>query len=145
MWIERLTTSRLLHALELTARFAEERHRILAENVANIDTPDYHTRRLDPAVFQAALAEALTRAESARQQTLELRGNAQVSTTLDGQLQVRPAVEPAENVLFHDGRNASLEKLMTDAQENALTYELVTRLLSRHYHMLHSAIRGRAT
>jgi len=74
-----------------------------------------------------------------------LRGNAQVSTTPDGQLQVRPAVEPAENVLFHDGRNASLEKLMTDAQENALTYELVTRLLSRHYHMLHSAIRGRAT
>ena len=58
MWIERLTTSRVTHALELTARFAEERHKVLAENVANIDTPDYQTKRLDPEVFQNTLKDA---------------------------------------------------------------------------------------
>jgi flagellar basal-body rod protein FlgB len=145
MWIERLTTSRLTHALELTARFAEERHRVLAENVANIDTPDYHTRRLDPEAFQATLKEALQRAESSGERRLELRGEAQVSTTADGHLEVRPQTEPADNILFHDGRNASLETLMTDVQQNALDYSLATSLLSKRFQGLMTAIRGKVT
>jgi flagellar basal-body rod protein FlgB len=145
MWIERLTTSRLTHALELTARFAEERHKVLAENIANIDTPDYHTRRLDPEAFQTTLKEALEQAESSGERRLELRGGAQVSTTPGGSLAVRPQVRPADNILFHDGRNASLETLMTDVQQNALDYSLATRLLSKRFQGLMSAIRGRTT
>ncbi len=143
MWIERLTNSPLTHAIELTARFAEERHKTLAENIANIDTPDYHTKRLDSDAFQAALRDALQGAEVGGQQRLELRGNAQVSTTPDGRLEVTPAIEPADNILFHDGRNASVEKLMTALQENALTYSLATRLLDKRLDGLLSAIRGR--
>jgi flagellar basal-body rod protein FlgB len=143
MWIERLTASPLTHAIELTARFAEERHRILAENVANIDTPDYHTKRVDGDVFQAALRAALQRAEAEGRQRLELRGNAQVTTTPTGRLEVKPVVEPADNILFHDGGNASLEKLMTAVQENALTYSLATRLLEKRFNALLTAIRGR--
>jgi flagellar basal-body rod protein FlgB len=143
MWIERLTNSPLTHALELTARFAEERHKVLAENVANIDTPDYHTKRLDPDVFQTALREALERADAGGRQRLELRGDAQVWTTPAGRLEVEPVVEPAENILFHDGGNASLEKLMTAVQDNALTYGLATRLLDKRFGGLLAAIRGR--
>jgi flagellar basal-body rod protein FlgB len=142
MWIERLTSSPLTHAIELTARFAEERHKVLAENVANIDTPDYHTKQLDPRAFQTALADALQRAKAAGQERLELRGNAQVSTTADGQLEAEPMVEPAPNILFHDGRNAHLEKLMTAVQENALTYNLALKLLDRRWSGLLTAIRG---
>ena len=145
MWIERLTTSRVTHALELTARFAEERHKVLAENVANIDTPDYHTRRLEPEAFQTTLKEALQRAEGSGERRLELRGGAQVSTTPTGRLAVRPEVRPADNILFHDGRNASLETLMTDVQQNALDYSLATRLLSKRFQGLMTAIRGRTT
>jgi flagellar basal-body rod protein FlgB len=143
MWIERLTSSPLTHAIELTARFAEERHKILAENIANIDTPDYHTKRLDPQPFQTALHDALQRATTDGSERLELRGDAQVSTTPEGQLDVNPAVEPADNILFHDGRNASIEKLMTALQENALTYSLATRLLDKRLNGLLTAIRGR--
>lgn len=143
MWIERLTNSPVTHAIELTARFAEQRHRILAENVANIDTPDYHTKRLDPTEFQAGLREALERARASGEKRLELRGDAQTSTTPDGGLTVKPAVEPAPNILFHDGRNAHLEKLMAGVQENALTYSFATRLLSKRFDSLLTAIRGR--
>ncbi len=143
MWIERLTTSRLTHALELTARFAEERHNVLAENIASIDLPDYHTKRLDPAVFQKTLKDALQRSDSSGARVLELRGAAQVSTTPDGSLAVKPQVRPADNILFHDGRNASLETLMTDLQQNALNYSLATKLLARRFNGLLTAIRGR--
>jgi flagellar basal-body rod protein FlgB len=145
MWIERLTTSPVTHALELTARFAEERHKVLAENVANIDTPDYHTKRLDTAAFQKTLKDALERSEGDGTQVLELRGEAQVSTTPDGGLSVRPQVRPADNVLFHDGRNASLETLMTEVQQNALDYSLATQLLTKRWNGLLAAIRGKMT
>ena len=145
MWIERLTNSPLTHAIELTARFAEERHKVLAENVANIDTPGYHTKRLDPDVFQRALGEALNRARASGDRRLELRGDAQVWSMPDGRLVTKPVVEPAPNILFHDGRNASLEHLMTAVQENALRYSLAVKLLSQRFGALLTAIRGRAT
>ena len=145
MWIERLTSSRTTHALELAARYAEERHKILAENAANIDTPDYQTKILDQDAFQRTLKESLERAKSGRESRLELRGEAQVSTAPDGDLVIKPRIRPSENILFHDGRNAMLEKLMTDVQKNALEYQLASRLLGKRYQGLLSAIRGRVT
>lgn len=144
-WIERLTASRTTHALSLAAQFAEHRQRVLAENIANVDTPDYHTKRLDPQAFQGSLREALQRAEGARQERLELRGNAQFSTAADGGVDVQPAEEPAENVLFHDGTNARLENLIAGANENALSYELAMNALRGRFEQLLRAIRGRLT
>lgn len=145
MWIDRLLSSRLTHAVELTARFAEERQRVLAENVASIDLPDYRTKRLDPGAFQSALRDALHAARDSGRRRLELRGAAQVSTDPAGRLRVRPELAPAPNALFHDGTNAKLEELMSGVQENALLYSLATQLLGRRFGSLESAIRGRVT
>ena len=45
--------------LEKIAAFAERRQEILAGNLANIDTPEYKTRDLPVAEFQAALEQAI--------------------------------------------------------------------------------------
>src|ERR1051326_4281604 len=111
-------------AVELAAQFAEQRQRVLAENIANLETPDYHAKRLDAEPFQQSLDEALKRANGASDgAALELRGNAQFSAGASGEVEVRPAEEPAENVLFHDGTNASLENLMSEAAKNSAAYE----------------------
>jgi flagellar basal-body rod protein FlgB len=145
MWIDRVTTSPTRHALELTAQFAEQRQKLLAENLANIDTPNYHSQRLDPAAFQASLRQALEQAEYGGQKRLTLRANAQFSTDPDGQIEVRPAREPAANALFHDGTNARLEELLGDVAKNSLAYEAATTLLKSQYGLLLMAIRGRVT
>jgi flagellar basal-body rod protein FlgB len=145
MWTERLTSSRTLHALELAAQFAEQRHRVLAENLANIDTPNYQAQRLDPAAFQTSLRGALDAARRLRSNRLELRGNAQFATDLPGHVTVRPVREPAENALFHDGTNAQVERLLTDVAQNSLSYELATNLLRGRFETLLRAIRGRVT
>ena len=144
MWIERLTASRTTHAIELAAQFAEQRQRVLAENLANIDIPDYHTQRLDPEAFQTSLQSALDRAKGDDQRRLELRGNAQFSTGDDGRVEVSPKVEPASNVLFHDGTNAGLERLMTDVSENSLSYDMAVNLLRGRFDGLLRAIRGKS-
>ena len=95
MWLERILASRTTRAVELSAMFTEERHRVLAENVANIDTPDYATRRLDRDAFQKSLRAALEQSRGDRMQRLELRDNAQFSLDRGGHPQARPQVSPA--------------------------------------------------
>lgn len=144
MWIDRLTNNRTAAALELTAQFAEQRQRLLAESLANVDTPGHVSRRLDPGTFQATLRQALDGAKAAGTERLDLRG-AQAATGTDGRLVTRPITEPAENVLFHDGTNVRLERLVTDANSNALLHETATGLLRSRYDLLLRAIRGRVT
>jgi len=143
VWIDRFVTTRVTQAVELAARFAEARHNVLAANVANIDTPDYQARTLDAKRFQKALAAALDRAKSGRKGRLPALRDRQFATAPDGKISVRPDVEPAQNVLFHDGTNARLETLMSDAQKNELAYELSMNLLRGRYQGLMTAIRGR--
>jgi flagellar basal-body rod protein FlgB len=145
MRIDSVTTSPVTDALELAARFAEQRQKLLAENLANIDTPDYHSQRLDPAAFQASLRKALEEAHGAGSQRLTLRDNAQFSTGPEGHIEVRPVREPAPNVLFHDGTNARLEALLGDVAQNSLSYEAAMTLLKSQYGLLLTAIRGRVT
>jgi flagellar basal-body rod protein FlgB len=145
MWIDRLTTSRTIHAIELAAQFSEQRQRVLAENLANIDTPDYQTQRLDPETFQASLRKALDQAQEKGERRLELRDNAQFSTAADGTIEVEPSRTPASNVLFHDGTNARLEQLLAAVTSNSLSYELSTSLLKGKLDGLLAAIRGRVT
>lgn len=144
MWIDRLVSSRTTRAVELAATFAEQRQRVLAENLANIETPDYQTQQLDPRVFQSALADALDSTKR-NDNRLKLRGNAQVQTDVNGQLAVTPTTEPAQNVLFHDGTNARLERVLADVSENELYYEMTTNFLRSRMQTMLNAIRGRMT
>jgi len=143
VWIDRVLASRTTRAVELSAMFTEERHRVLAENVANIDTPDYATRHLDRQAFQRSLRVALDEARGDARQRVNLRDNAQFSTAPDGRTVTRPQVGRAQNVLFHDGTHARLETLMADVAQNALSHELALNLLKSRYGSLQSAIRGR--
>jgi flagellar basal-body rod protein FlgB len=142
MWFDRILHSPARQAVEFAAKFAERRHGVLVENVANIDTPDYHMKRLDPDSFHTALRDSLQRGRPG--QELRLSGR-QVSSGADGRVSVRARNEPAANVLFHDGTNARLETLMTDVQDNAQTYDLMINLLKGRFSTLLTAIRGRSS
>lgn len=142
VWFDRLLGSPTRQALELSARFTEHRQRVLAENVANIDTPDFHQKSLDPRRFQQSLADAVERANSTPGGKFDLQGDAQIKVDAAGKMNIQPDEEPAPNVLFQDGTNAKLETLMTDVQQNALSYTMALNLLRSDYGSLMTAIRG---
>lgn len=144
-WVDRLLSSPVRDGLQLTAQFAEQRHRVLAENLANIDTPDFQSRRLGGAEFQKVLREAFKSAGAPGGDGLELRGSAQVQTDAAGRLQTAPVAEPAENVLFHDGTNARIERLVSQIHENALTYRFAMTQLRSKFDGLKQAITGRVS
>lgn len=131
-------------ALEKALAFAEARHRVLAENIANADTPGYRAKQLDVAAFQEALAEALERRKETPSAPFELPASREFRTGPTGNLVVTPSETPPENILFHDGTNSQVERQMAMLAENALMYRTMTELLRGKYECLLKAIRGRS-
>lgn len=132
-------------ALDATLSFTQANHRVLAENIANIDNPEYQAKHLDPKEFQRTLRSALTARAEQQGKSLEIQGTRQLEQDADGRITFKPTVEPADNVLFHDGTNARIEKQMSLLAENAMMHQAATELLSSKFDGLLKAIRGRAS
>jgi flagellar basal-body rod protein FlgB len=132
-----------LPAMEKMLAFTQARHRMIAENVANVDTPGYRTQQLDAAAFQRSLREALDARTEERTATLEIAGTDQFRLDGAGRLRVTPTAEPAENILFHDRTNVRIENQMAMLAENAMMHETVSELLRGKFEGMLKAIRGR--
>lgn len=142
MLIPSLTERGAMPALVKTMAFAEERLRVIANNVANVHTPGYRARSLDPAGFQQALRKALVERGGDYSKPLVVNDHREVRTDARGRLQVKPSVHPVQNVLFHDGTNLSLERQMADLAETTMTHETAATLLRTGVDRIRSAIRG---
>lgn len=101
-----------------------ERHRILAANLANADTPGY--KRLDLR-FLDALREALGSGDDQA-----LKGASW-----------RPEVDP-KSPARADGNNVCLDVEMSEIAKNRLLHEMAVGILRRKMSMIRSAITGRS-
>jgi len=146
MFIRDLATTGAMPALEMTLRFAGQRQTILAHNIANIDTPDFQPRDVDPEAFQSLLGDAI---ERRRERTggafgaLQWPETRQIRhTTERGGLALRPQ-SPGGGILHHDRNNADLERMMQDLVENAAAYRVAADLLRTQRSQLQNAIAQR--
>lgn len=137
-----ITNRDVIAAASHTARFAEARARMVAENVANLHTPGYRTKTLDVRGFQRALREALTERGGDSGKRLAVRSGGEVATDASGRLAVTPGELPVHNLLMHDGTNQSIERQMADLAETGAAHELATLVLRDKFDGLRKAIRG---
>lgn len=142
MFVSSVTERGAMPALVKTLVYNEARLRMISENVANIHTPGYRAKQLDAPAFQRALRKALDVRGGDPSRPLAVRVEGEVTTGDDGRLRVTPRVTPAENVLFHDGTNLSIEQQMADLAETGLMHDLATTLLRDRFESLREAIRG---
>ena len=144
MYLANITNRGAVPALINTLAFTEARHRMLAENIANWQTPGYKAKDLDVPAFQAALREALDEKGRDAGKPFVVRNTPQFGTESDGRLRVSPTDAPPGNVLFHDGTNASIDRMMTDLADNAMVHQAATQLLKGYFDAVRKAIRGQA-
>ena len=128
-------------ALEALASFAAQRHRIIAGNIANMDTPDYRPADVSVTGFQEALGKAIDRRRGARTSgaALPLASTREMAVDGRGRLTLRPQT-PSGNILFHDRNNRDLERTMQSLAENVGVYRLATDLLRSRHESLRLAI-----
>lgn len=118
--------------LEQVVKFAQARHGVLAGNLANIDTPGYHTRDLSTTQFQARLRRAIEDRDQQQSPISQVPMSvndpfAQATTTLDG-------------MLYHDQNNRSLEQEISAVAANQMQHNLALSIMTNQFQLLQSAI-----
>jgi flagellar basal-body rod protein FlgB len=104
--------------MDLTAA----RHRVIAQNIANVNTPNYRRREFK---FDSALQEAM-------------KGG----TTSDYQGIMGWVDRPNNTPIRNNGNNVDIDQEMMMMNENGSQYEIFTSIYSKKSQMLKSAIRG---
>lgn len=154
-----LTNSDGIPALERMVQFTAQRHRLILDNVANLSTPGFRPRDVSPEAFQAQLAQAIDQRRAGRGESspaalgvdlpanssaiaaLPLQSTSEVEVAPDG-LTLHP--EPMnDNILFHDGNDRSVERVMQSLVENFMAFRASAQLLRSRLEIINTAIRER--
>jgi flagellar basal-body rod protein FlgB len=98
------------------------RHRVIAQNVANVNTPGYKRREV---LFEADLAKAL----AANDDTAAAH--------------VTPQVVLGEGPERVDGNNVDIDREMNALSKNALLYQAAAQIVASRVASLRAAIAGR--
>jgi flagellar basal-body rod protein FlgB len=133
MFIERLLNQGNAPLLTQLLKFTAARHRLIAENVVNISTPNYRQKDLSLEGFQEAL----------RRRVDQRQGAPPGAVGFDGIAAGQEVEEPDRYVLFHDGGNRSVEQLMADQAKNAMMHNMVVELLRKQFAGLELALKER--
>ena len=113
--IDSLFNSSTIPLLANVAAFAERRHEALAGNVANISTPDYRTRDLPVAEFQAALDEAIAHRQPAD-------GSGKPAWSFSAAARSSPVTEVFPRALFRPAAHAPEQERLTTSGSRASTW-----------------------
>lgn len=121
----------ILSMLRTKMHWHQERQRLLAENVANADTPAFRPRDLSEPQFdrqpQAALGLAVT--SSAHLTGASGSGSSRFRSSQSGVYETRPA-----------GNAVSLEDEMMKVAANQMDYQAATSLYSRSLGLVKTAL-----
>lgn len=140
-----LTNSGAIPTLAAAMRFAGQRQKFIAHNIANISTPNFIEKDVSVADFQASLAKAVDERRAATgggSGSLPLESTDEVQVDSAGSLALNPDT-PIGGILFHDKNNRDLERLMQQSVENAAFYRMNVDLLRSRFEMLKVAVTQR--
>jgi flagellar basal-body rod protein FlgB len=131
-----ITDLPLFSMLRTRMHWHQERQRLLAENVANADTPNYRPQDLAPLQFDRArtgVASLTLDRTSDTHVSGFAGGSGRFESAKQGNYEVRPA-----------GNAVNLEDEMIKAAANQMDYQAATTLYSRSLGLIKTAIGKRA-
>ena len=142
--IKGVTTSDALPVLERMLQFSGQRHRMIVNNIANIDTPDFRPMDLNVDEFQAVLGEAIDERRSEHGNAggaLNMADTRQIDFHANG-MTITPEAT-GDNILFHDRNDRNIERLMQNLVENASVFRMAAQFMRGRFDLINTAIRER--
>jgi flagellar basal-body rod protein FlgB len=131
------TVSLLERSLDLRAM----KHKTIASNVANIDTPNYKA-------FDVMVEEALQR----QNRISQAGGATRLMTTqakhlephspADGRASRRHRIGDTNQMMRRDGNTVDLDREMATMAENSLMYSLSAQMVAKKFQSLRNVIQG---
>jgi len=120
-------TAPLMSTLESYLKLITIREQSISANMANIDTPGYHTRDIN---FEGELNKAMAGAQSQSENGADALQLTPVARDVPG-LMERP-----------DGNNVSLDREGLLLSQTQLQYQIGVQLVKHQFHQILSAISG---
>jgi len=112
------TTTPIMQLLQGYLKVTSDRQQMIASNIANVDTPGYHTKDIN---FQSAMQQAMD------------EGN---------DVQFMPASSEVEGLPERpDGNNVNIDRESLLMGETQLQYQMGVQLIKSEFHRLLSAIK----
>ena len=112
------TTTPLMQMIHAYLKVNSDRQQLIASNIANVDTPGYHTQDIN---FQAAMKQAMDEG---------------------GNLQLVPASNQVEGLPERpDGNNVNIDRESLLLGETQLQYQMGVQLIKSEFHRLLTAIK----
>jgi flagellar basal-body rod protein FlgB len=113
-----MATISTLQALQGYLKVTSDRQQLIATNMANVDTPGYHTKDID---FHSAMRQVMEEGEG-------------------------PRLEPASRELNNlperpDGNNVNIDRESMMLSEAQLQYQMGVQLVKSEFHTLYSAMK----
>ncbi len=130
-----ITDIPIFSMLRTRLQYAQERQRVLAENVANADTPNYRARDLkapkfpDPTEMTTASVSNVALAQTESGHIAGLSGTSAFSTNSKSGYEVRPT-----------GTVVNMEDEMIKVADNQMDYQAATALYTRSLNLLKTAL-----
>jgi flagellar basal-body rod protein FlgB len=124
----------VFRALQARMQWLNERQEVLAQNVANADTPNYQSRDLKPLDFR----DMLHRQERAL--TLAVSQPGHIAAAAGGAAQRRASTEQSKFEANPTGNAVVLEEEMLKVGKTTHDYELMSNLYSKSLGMIKIAL-----
>jgi flagellar basal-body rod protein FlgB len=121
------STTPLLSLLGNYLKLVTNREQAISSNMANVDTPGYHTHDID---FQAEMKKAMSEGLTQSANGMETAQMSPVLQEVQG-LMERP-----------DGNNVNIDREGLLMAETQLQYQIGVQLVKRQFHQILSAING---
>jgi len=140
--LQKMFTKGTMPILERAMYFGSRRHKVLANNVANANTPYFTPSDLKVGDFRATMREAIENRERKTIKTFEMPAGAPIREE-GGSMVLEVIEESSGSLMFHDRSKMSMEKEMTRLTKNAGYRNQMVELLKKEIGQLRAAISGR--
>lgn len=147
--IERLFQKGAIPTLEKGISFTAQRHKVLANNIANADTPYYKARDLAVGEFQETLRRTIDDRYEHPVGIFDWKGPAHLRENALGGVdarveRVRRGRELSQRgILRHDKNNVSVEEEMAKMSKNSMMHSAMIDLLRKQFRMIDGALAER--
>ncbi|MFC4768779.1 flagellar basal body rod protein FlgB [Effusibacillus consociatus] len=131
-------TTKTMQILERSLDASSLRHKVLANNIANVDTPNF--KRSDVS-FDSALQAYLNESPAALPGMVTHPRHIPIGIQSLSQIQPEIVVEES-TIVNNNGNNVDIDSEMTQLAVNQIKYNALIQQLNGHFAKLRSAIQG---
>ena len=128
-----LSQSPLFSMLTRRLQWLGQRQQVLAQNIANSDTPGFKPRDVEPLDFQRL-------AESEARRLVASATNPRHISRRRGSLEIRAGEQKGAFETAPGGNAVVVEEQLMKVAETVMSYQLITNLYRKHVNMIKTAL-----